>query len=158
MPQIRTRQPQSVSLPANTEPVTPDAPQPSLPDIKSKRKYIAAQQPTQVTPVQTNPQQAAQKMIQGNVKLCQPALTNETVSVPASRNVAPAKPARVQKQARPAFVKSRGSKQHQTPKSSPPHLPQKRCQAKRRQLLQSRPQLSSAKGRCFGIQQSKRRR
>ena len=103
--QIRTRQPQSVSLPANTEPVTPDAPQPSLPDIKSKRKYIAAQQPTQVTPVQTNPQQAAQKMIQGNVKLCQPALTNETVSVPASRNVAPAKPARVQKQARPAFVK-----------------------------------------------------
>ena len=105
MPQIRTRQPQSVSLPANTEPVTPDAPQPSLPDIKSKRKYIAAQQPTQVTPVQTNPQQAAQKMIQGNVKLCQPALTNETVSVPASRNVAPAKPARVQKQARPAFVK-----------------------------------------------------
>ena len=105
LPQIRTRQPQSVSLPANTEPVTPDAPQPSLPDIKSKRKYIAAQQPTQVTPVQTNPQQAAQKMIQGNVKLCQPALTNETVSVPASRNVAPAKPARVQKQARPAFVK-----------------------------------------------------
>ena len=105
LPQIRTRQPQSVSLPANTEPVTPDAPQPSLPDIKSKRKYIAAQQPTQVTPVQTNPQQAAQKMIQGNVKLCQPALTNETVPVPASRNVAPAKPARVQKQARPAFVK-----------------------------------------------------
>lgn len=105
LPQIRTRQPQSVSLPANTEPVTPDAPQPSLPDIKSKRKYIAAQQPTQVTPVQTNPQQAAQKMIQGNVKLCQPALTNETVSVPASRNVAPTKPARVQKQARPAFVK-----------------------------------------------------
>ena len=105
LPQIRTRQPQSVSLPANTEPVTPDAPQPSLPDIKSKRKYIAAQQPTQVTPVQTNPQQAAQKIIQGNVKLCQPALTNETVSVPASRNVAPAKPARVQKQARPAFVK-----------------------------------------------------
>ena len=105
LPQIRTRQPQLVSLSANTELVTPDAPQPSLPDIKSKRKYIAAQQPTQVTPVQTNPQQAAQKMIQGNVKLCQPALTNETVSVPASRNVAPTKPARVQKQARPAFVK-----------------------------------------------------
>lgn len=105
MPQIRTRPPQSVSLPANTEPVTPDAPQPSLPDIKSKRKYIAAQQPTQVTPVQTNPQQAAQKMIQGNVKLCQPTLTNETVPAPASRNVAPTKPARVQKQARPAFVK-----------------------------------------------------
>ena len=105
LPQIRTRPPQSVSLPANTEPVTPDAPQPSLPDIKSKRKYIAAQQPTQVTPVQTNPQQAAQKMIQGNVKLCQPTLTNETVPAPASRNVAPTKPARVQKQARPAFVK-----------------------------------------------------
>ena len=109
LPQIRTRQPQSVSLPANTEPVTPDAPQPSLPDIKSKRKYIAAQQPTQVTPVQANPQQVVRqtgrKAMHGKQKLCQPALTNETVSVPASRNVAPAKPARVQKQARPAFVK-----------------------------------------------------
>ena len=107
--QIRTRQPQSVSLPANTEPVTPDAPQPSLPDIKSKRKYIAAQQQTQVTPVQANPQQAVRqtgrKAMHGKQKLCQPALTNETVPVPMSRNVAPAKPARVQKQARPAFVK-----------------------------------------------------
>ena len=90
---------------ANTESVTPDTPQTLLPDIKSKRKYIAAQQPTQVTPVQANPQQAAQKMIRGNTKLCQPTLRNETVPVPASRNVAPAKPARVQKQARPAFVK-----------------------------------------------------
>ena len=105
MPQIRTRQPQAVSMHANTESAKPDAPQPPLPDIKSKQKYIAAQQPTQVTPVQANPQQAAHKMIRGNMKLCQPALTNETVSVPASRNVAPAKPARVQKQARPAFVK-----------------------------------------------------
>ena len=105
LPQIRTRQPQTASMPADTESVKPDASQPPLPDIKSKQKYIAVQKPTQVTPVQTNPQQAAQKMIQGNVKLCQPALTNETVSVPASRNVAPAKPARVQKQARPAFVK-----------------------------------------------------
>ena len=109
LPQIRTRQPQSVSLPANTEPVTPDAPQPSLPDIKSKRKYIAAQQPTQVTPVQANPQQVVRqtgrKAMHGKQKLCQPALTNETVPVPMSRNVALAKPARVQKQARPAFVK-----------------------------------------------------
>ena len=105
MPQIRTRKPHSVSLPDNVETAKPDAPQPSLPDIKSKQKYIAAQQPTQVTPVQANPQQAAQKMIRGNIKLCQPSLTNETVSVPTSRNVAPAKPARVQKQARPAFVK-----------------------------------------------------
>ena len=109
MPQIRTRQPQSVSLPANTELVTPDAPQPSLPDIKSKRKYIAAQQPTQVTPVQANPQQVVRqtgrKAMHGKQKLCQPAVTNETVTVPMSRNVAPAKPARVQKQARPAFVK-----------------------------------------------------
>ena len=105
MPQIRTRQPQTASMPADTESVKPDASQPPLPDIKSKQKYIAAQQPTQVTPVQANPQQAAHKMIRGNMKLCQPALTNETVSVPASRNVAPAKPARVQKQARPAFVK-----------------------------------------------------
>ena len=105
LPQIRTRKPQPVSLPANTEPVTPDAQQPSLPDIKSKQKYIAAQQPTQVTPVQANPQQAAQKMIRGNMKLCQPALTNEPVPVPASRNVAPTKPVRGQKQARPAFVK-----------------------------------------------------
>ena len=105
MPQIRTRQPQAVSMHANTESAKPDAPQPSLPDIKSKQKYIAAQQPTQVTPVQANPQQAAQKMIRGNIKLCQPSLTNETVSVPTSRNVAPAKPARLQKQARPAFIK-----------------------------------------------------
>ena len=105
LPQIRTRQPQTASMPADTESVKPDASQPPLPDIKSKQKYIAVQKPTQVTPVQTNPQQAAQKMIQGNAKLCQPALTNETVPVPMSRNVAPAKPARVQKQARPAFVK-----------------------------------------------------
>ena len=109
LPQIRTRQPQSVSLPANTEPVTPDAPQPSLPDIKSKQKYIAAQQPTQVTPVQANLQQAARqtgmKAAHGEPKLCQPTLANETVTMPASRNVAPTKPARVQKQARPAFVK-----------------------------------------------------
>ena len=105
LPQIRTRQPQTASMPADIEPTKPEVPQPPLPDIKSKQKYIAAQQPTQVTPVQANPQQAAQKMIRGNMKLCQPALTNETVPVPASRNVAPAKPARVQKQARPAFVK-----------------------------------------------------
>ena len=105
MPQIRTRQPQTASMPADIEPTKPEVPQPPLPDIKSKQKYIAAQQPTQVTPVQANPQQAAHKMIRGNMKLCQPALTNETVSVPVSRNVAPAKPARVQKQARPAFVK-----------------------------------------------------
>ena len=105
MPQIRTRQPQAVSVHANTEPVTPDAPQTLLPDIKSKQKYLAAQQPTQVTPVQTNPQQAAQKMIQGDIKLCQPLLAKETATAPTGRNVAPAKPARVQKQARPAFVK-----------------------------------------------------
>ena len=109
MPQIRTRKPQPVSLPANTEPVTPDAPQPSLPDIKSKRKYIAAQQPTQVTPVQANPQQVVRqtgrKAMHGKQKLCQPAVTNETVPVPASRNAAPAKPVRVQKQVRPAVVR-----------------------------------------------------
>ena len=105
MPQIRTRQPQAASMRANTKSVTPDTPQTLLPDIKSKQKYIAVQKPTQVTPVQANPQQAAQKMIRGNVKLCQPALTNETVPVPASRNAAPTKPVRVQKQARPAFVK-----------------------------------------------------
>ena len=105
MPQIRTRQPQAVSMRANTESVTPDTPQTLLPDIKSKQKYIAAQQPTQVTPVQAKPQQAAQKMIRGNIKLCQPSLTNETVSVPTSRNAVPAKPVRVQKQVRPAVVR-----------------------------------------------------
>ena len=105
LPQIRTRQPQAASMRANTESVTPDTPQTLLPDIKSKQKYIAVQKPTQVTPVQANPQQAAQKMIRGNVKLCQPALTNETVPVPASRNAAPTKTVRVQKQARPAFAK-----------------------------------------------------
>ena len=109
MPQIRTRQLQVVSMHANTESAKPDAPQPPLPDIKSKQKYIAAQQPTQVTPVQANPQQAVRqtgrKAVRGESKLCQPTLANETVPAPASRNVAPAKPARVQKQARPAFVK-----------------------------------------------------
>ncbi len=105
MPQIRTRQPQAAFMRAKTESVTPDTPQTLLPDIKSKQKYIAVQQPTQVTPVQANPQQAAQKMIQGNIKLCQPSLTNETVPVPASRNVAPTKPARVQKQVRPTLVR-----------------------------------------------------
>jgi cell wall-associated NlpC family hydrolase len=105
MPQIRTRQPQAASMRANTKSVTPDTPQTLLPDIKSKQKYIAAQQPTQVTPVQANPQQAAQKMIRGNMELCQPALTNETVPVPTSRNAVPAKPVRVQKQVRPTLVR-----------------------------------------------------
>ena len=109
MPQIRTRQPQAVSMHANTESAKPDAPQPPLPDIKSKQKYIAAQQSTQVTPVQASPQQAVRqtgmKAAHGELKLCQPTFANETVTMPASRNVAPTKPARVQKQARPAFVK-----------------------------------------------------
>lgn len=109
MPQIRTRQPQTASMPADIEPTKPEVPQPPLPDIKSKQKYIAAQQPTQVTPVQANQQQAVRqtgrKAVRDESKLCQPTLTNETVPAPASRNVAPAKPARVQKQARPAFVK-----------------------------------------------------
>ncbi len=109
MPQIRMRQPQAASMRANTESVTPDTPQTLLPDIKSKQKYIAAQQPTQVTPVQANPQQAVRqtgmKAAHGEPKLCQPTLANETVTMPASRNVTPTKPARVQKQARPAFVK-----------------------------------------------------
>ena len=109
LPQIRTRQPQTASMPADIEPTKPEVPQPPLPDIKSKQKYIAAQQPTQVTPVQASPQQAAQqagkKAVRGEPKLCQPTLANETVTMPASRNVTPTKPARVQKQARPAFVK-----------------------------------------------------
>lgn len=105
MPQIRTRQPQAASMRANTEPVTPDAPQPPLPDIKSKQKYIAAQQPTQVTPVQTNPQQAAREMIQGDIKLCKPLFANETATLPTGKNAAPAKPVRVQKQVRPAVVR-----------------------------------------------------
>ena len=96
-------------MPADIEPTKPEVPQPPLPDIKSKQKYIAVQKPTQVTPVQANPQQVVRqtgrKAMHGKQKLCQPALTNETVPVPMSRNVAPAKPARVQKQARPAFVK-----------------------------------------------------
>ena len=114
MPQIRTRQPQAVSMHANTESAKPDAPQTLLPDIKSKQKYIAAQQPTQVTPVQANQQQAVRqtgrRAVRGESKLCQPTLTNETVPAPASRNVAPAKPARLQKQARPAFVKKQKTK------------------------------------------------
>ena len=109
LPQIRTRQPQTASMPADIEPTKPEVPQPPLPDIKSKQKYIAAQQPTQVTPVQANPQQAVRqtgmKAAHGEPKLCQPILANETVTMPASRNVAPTKPARVQKQARPTLVK-----------------------------------------------------
>ena len=107
--QIRTRQPQTASMPADIEPTKPEVPQPPLPDIKSKQKYIAAQQPTQVTPVQANPQQAVRqtgmKAAHGEPKLCQPTFANETVTMPASRNVAPTKPARVQKQARPTLVK-----------------------------------------------------
>ena len=105
LPQIRTRQPQTASMPADIEPTKPEVPQPPLPDIKSKQKYIAAQQPTQVTPVQTNPQQAAQKMIQGDIKLCQPLFANETATLPTGKNAAPAKPVRVQKQVRPAVVR-----------------------------------------------------
>ena len=105
MPQLRTRQPQAASMRANTESVTPDTPQTLLPDIKSKQKYIAAQQPTQVTPVQANPQQAAREMIQGDIKLCKPLFANETAPLPTGKNAAPAKPVRVQKQVRPAVVR-----------------------------------------------------
>jgi len=109
MPQIRTRQSQAVSLPVDVEPTKPEGLQPPLPDIKSKQKYIAAQQPTQVTPVQANQQQAVRqtgmKAAHGEPKLCQPTLANETVPVPTSRNAVPAKPVRVQKQARPTLVK-----------------------------------------------------
>ena len=105
MPQLRTRQPQAASMRANTESVTPDTPQTLLPDIKSKQKYIAAQQPTQVTPVQANPQQAAREMIQSDIKLCKPLSANETAPLPTGKNAAPAKPVRVQKQVRPAVVR-----------------------------------------------------
>ena len=111
LPQIRTRQPQTASMPADIEPTKPEVPQPPLPDIKSKQKYIAAQQPTQVTPVQANPQQAVRqtgrKAVHGESKLCQPPIASETVTVPTSRNVTPVKPVRVQKRARPTFVKKR---------------------------------------------------
>ena len=105
MPQIRTRQPQAAFMRANTESVTPDTPQALLPDIKSKQKYIAVQKPTQVTPVQANPQQAAREMIQGDIKLCKPLFANETAPLPTGKNAAPAKPVRVQKQVRPAVVR-----------------------------------------------------
>ena len=105
LPQIRTRQPQTASMPADIEPTKPEVPQPPLPDIKSKQKYIAAQQPTQVTPVQANPQQAAREMIQGDIKLCKPLFANETAPLPTGKNAAPAKPVRVQKQVRPAVVR-----------------------------------------------------
>ena len=105
MPQIRTRQSQAVSLPVDVEPTKPEGLQPPLPDIKSKQKYITAQQPTQVTPVQANPQQAAREMIQGDIKLCKPLFANETAPLPTGKNAAPAKPVRVQKQVRPAVVR-----------------------------------------------------
>ena len=109
LPQIRTRQPQAAPMPADIEPAKPEVPRPPLPDIKSKQKYIAAQQPTQVTPVQATPQQAVRqagrKAVRDEPKLCQPPLVNETVPAPTSRNAAPEKPVRVQKQARSAFVK-----------------------------------------------------
>ena len=105
LPQIRTRKPHPVSLSDDVEIAKLDAPQPPLPDIKSKQKYIAVQKPTQVTPVQANPQQAAQKMIQGDMKLCKPLFANETAPLPTGKNAAPAKPVRVQKQVRPAVVR-----------------------------------------------------
>ena len=105
LPQIRTRQPQTASMPADIEPTKPEVPQPPLPDIKSKQKYIAAQQPTQVTPVQANPQQAAREMIQGDIKLCKSLFANETAPLPTGKNAAPAKPVHVQKQVRPAVVR-----------------------------------------------------
>ena len=105
LPQIRTRQPQAASMCANTESMTPDTPQTLLPDIKSKQKYIAVQKPTQVTPVQANPQQAAREMIQCDIKLCKPLFANETAPLPTGKNAAPAKPVRVQKQVRPAVVR-----------------------------------------------------
>ena len=105
LPQIRTRQPQTAFMRADIEPTKPEVPQPPLPDIKSKQKYIAAQQPTQVTPVQANPQQAAREMIQGDIKLCKPLFANETAPLPTGKNAAPAKPVRVQKQVRPAVVR-----------------------------------------------------
>ena len=109
LPQIRTRQPQAVVTPVDAESTKPEAPRPPLPDIKSKQKYLAAQQPTQVTPVQANLQQAARqtgmKAARGEPKLCKSPLANETVAMPANRNVAPAKPVRVQKQVRPAVVR-----------------------------------------------------
>ena len=92
-------------MPADIEPTKPEVPQPPLPDIKSKQKYIAAQQPTQVTPVQANPQQAAGEMIRGDIKLCKPLFANETAPLPTGKNAAPAKPVRVQKQVRPAVVR-----------------------------------------------------
>ena len=105
LPQIRTRQPQTASMPADIEPTKPEVPQPPLPDIKSKQKYIAAQQPTQVTPVQANPQQTIRKPSHSGVKLCQPEPASEIVPEVTGKKSAPAKPARVQKQARPTFVK-----------------------------------------------------
>lgn len=115
LPQIRTRQSQAVSLPVDVEPTKPEGLQPPLPDIKSKQKYIAAQQPTQVTPVQANPQQAAREMIQGDIKLCKPLFANETAPLPTGKNAAPAKPVRVQKQVRPAVVRKQKIKT--TPKA-----------------------------------------
>ena len=105
MPQIRTRQPRTAFMPADIEPMRPNAPQPPLPDIKNKWKYIAAQQPTQITPAQATPQRAAREMIQGDIKLCKPLFVNETDPLPTGKNAAPAKPVRVQKPVRSAFVK-----------------------------------------------------
>ena len=80
LPQIRTRQPQTASMPADIEPTKPEVPQPPLPDIKSKQKYIAAQQPTQVTPVQANPQQAAQILARSFPSCAPPAQSNRTLT------------------------------------------------------------------------------
>ena len=85
--------------------ISSSTPQTLLPDIKSKRKYIVAQQPTQVTPVQTNPQQAIRKPSHSGVKLCQSEPASEIVPEVTGKNAAPAKPVRVQKQVRPAVVR-----------------------------------------------------
>ena len=61
--------------------------------------------------MQASPQQAVRqtrrKAVHGESKLCQPPIVSETVTVPTSRNVTPVKPVRVQKRARPTFVKKR---------------------------------------------------
>lgn len=108
--------PQTSSMPTEVESVKAEISQPSLPDIKSKQIYIATQQPTQVTPVQIDPQAAAKPVAHNNIKSCQPLQAGEVVSALADKTVLSAKALRVQKQARPAFVRKQKVKTAPTAK------------------------------------------
>lgn len=121
LPAIRTREavrePETLRVSHTPKPERTAKPQ--IPDIKEKQTYIARQMSTQITPVQIDPQIAARQSIHSNEKLCQPSWASEIVSAPADKTALPAKPVRVQKQARPTFAKKQKVKTVPNAKTKP---------------------------------------